>query len=480
MWNLVSVFLISVVVVFDGGWLCATVVEASSSSSSSNSNQYNAYNYDRTVMQFTPDGQLLQLGYASSTVDHSPPLVVVELCNIVDVGGGRGGKRNEDDETEISSPQQQNHPPLQNCLILMTIPRESSSSSSRRQQRSPPWGRGRGQQRVSSSSRRPQQRIIQMDDERRTPRPTPTTTSNSCCICLSGVLADSLALLKETLEDCYDDLAGLNYDDNSISRDVGGSGSDSDFSSSTVVDVVEPVSWWKFVQSLADKCHFNSMGGGIRPYGSCFVLCGYRQDYAYVIPGTKKKNYDGGPQVQQRTTSFIYQTDPSGGIIVHDNNNSVSSKPTAQVQCVVGGPSALQRQLQKSINEELDRMIGREESEEIEEDGVNTSSPSSSLTLADYVATIGRVLVQDRMNNDAINTTGGGGGGNDEDDKNESDNDDDDNIEGGGFSPLPPLEVVIISPRLGNYRLKDQQLDKIEQLIHRQLQQQIEEQKEKI
>jgi len=475
MWNLVSVFLISVVVVFDGGWLCATVVEASSSSSSSNSNQYNAYNYDRTVMQFTPDGQLLQLGYASSTVDHSPPLVVVELCNIVDVGGGRGGKRNEDDETEISSPQQQNHPPLQNCLILMTIPRESSSSSSRRQQRSPPWGRGRGQQRVSSSSRRPQQRIIQMDDERRTPRPTPTTTSNSCCICLSGVLADSLALLKETLEDCYDDLAGLNYDDNSISRDVGGSGSDSDFSSSTVVDVVEPVSWWKFVQSLADKCHFNSMGGGIRPYGSCFVLCGYRQDYAYVIPGTKKKNYDGGPQVQQRTTSFIYQTDPSGGIIVHDNNNSVSSKPTAQVQCVVGGPSALQRQLQKSINEELDRMMGREGSEEIEGDGVDASS--SSLSLADYIATIGRVLVQDRMSNDATTTTGG----NNKDDKNDetdNDNDDDDYID--GFSLLPPLEVVIISPRLGSYRLKDQQLDKIEQLIHRQLQQQIEEQKEKI
>eukprot|EP00529_Nitzschia_sp_RCC80_P022358 CAMPEP_0113463260 /NCGR_PEP_ID=MMETSP0014_2-20120614/12547_1 /TAXON_ID=2857 /ORGANISM="Nitzschia sp." /LENGTH=478 /DNA_ID=CAMNT_0000355211 /DNA_START=212 /DNA_END=1648 /DNA_ORIENTATION=- /assembly_acc=CAM_ASM_000159 len=477
MWVLVSVFLISVVVVFDGGWSLTTVVEASSSSSSSNSNQYNVYNYDRTVMQFTPDGQLLQLGYASSAVDHSPPLIVVELRNIVDVGGGRGGgKGSEDDENGISS-QQQQHPSLQNCLILMTIPRESSSSSSSsRQQRSLPWGRGR----VSSSSRRPQQRIIQMDDERRT---TTTTTSNSCCICLSGVLADNLALLKETLRECYDDLAGLNYDDNNIRSAVGGSGSgsgsDSDFSSSTVVDAVEPVSWWKFVQSLAHKCHFNSMGGGIRPYGSCFVLCGYKQDYcAYGIAGTKEKNYEGGHQVQQRTTSFIYQTDPSGGIIVHDNNNnnnnSVSSKPTAQVRCIVGGPSALQRQLQKSINEELDRMMGREGSEEIEGDGVDASS--SSLSLADYIATIGRVLVQDRMSNDATTTTGG----NNKDDKNDetdNDNDDDDYID--GFSLLPPLEVVIISPRLGSYRLKDQQLDKIEQLIHRQLQQQLEEQKDK-
>ena len=417
-------------------------------------------------MQFTPDGQLLQLGYASSAADHSPPLVVVELRNVVGSGVEENG--DADAENKIASQQQQQQqrqqqPPLLDCLILMTIPRESDSSSSihhQQQQRPPqPWGPGKGLRRLSP--RRPQQRIIQMDDERRTrtKESSPTTsTSNSCCICLSGVLADSLALLKETLEECYDDLTGLIYDDNSSSsRDTGGT--DRDFFST--VDVVEPVSWWKFAQSLAHKCHHNSLGGGIRPYGSSFVLCGYKQDYAYAITGATKNN-DDSHHVHQRTKSFIYQTDPSGGIIVHDNNN-VSSKPTAHVRCIVGGPSALQRELRRSINEELERMIFR--STEDKDKGDDASSP---LTLADYVATIGRVLVEDKMSKDVAAGTTASGGNNDADD-----------VDGDGFSMLPPLEVVIISPRLWSYRLKDQQLDKIEQLIHGQLQQ-IKEQKEKI
>ena len=51
-------------------------------SSTSNFNNYNAYHYDMTTPQFTPDGRLLQVEYASRAADHSFPLVLFRQNDI--------------------------------------------------------------------------------------------------------------------------------------------------------------------------------------------------------------------------------------------------------------------------------------------------------------------------------------------------------------------------------------------------------------
>jgi 20S proteasome alpha/beta subunit len=228
--------------------LLLLLISQVTTASNSNSN-YNVYNYDMTTPQFTPDGRLLQVEYASVAAELSTPLVVVQVNN--------------------------------DTLILVTL----------------------------KSSTTYQSRMVLFDD---------------VCIAMSGVLADSIALLQVVLEQASQHLR--RYHQKSL----------------TVLQVAT---------AMANACQKHAFGGGVRPYGSTMLACGY-------TVGQKQP--------------ILYQTDPSGAIRQVDTSSTSTS---TTIQCIVGGNPTFQRQLRKRMDSNLAR---RKDS-----------------SIADTVAIVARTLIKE-------------------------------------------------------------------------------------
>lgn len=66
----------TVVFVFQLSLLLLLLIPPTAASKTNINSKYNAYHYDMTTPQFTPDGRLLQVEYASRAADHSSCLLV--------------------------------------------------------------------------------------------------------------------------------------------------------------------------------------------------------------------------------------------------------------------------------------------------------------------------------------------------------------------------------------------------------------------
>ena len=181
--------------------------------------------------------------------------------------------------------------------------------------------------------------------------------------------------------------------------------------------------------------------------------------------------------------SLIYQTDPSGGILQHharrpsdssnmenvedsfktttgisrrenisqgrnedtattdnSNRNSIQS----QVMCVVGGSTSLQRRLHKRINQGMAKFEQRQRQQQ-----QRRSNSRDESSLADRIANLAKILIKEMGNTENKAHRN----------KNRKHNDE-------LSSPLYPLEVVVVSPRLGCHRLDGEQLQAIQELIN--------------
>lgn len=222
------------------------ILTAAASASSTASNNYNAYNYDMTTPQFTPDGRLLQVEYASAAAEISSPLVALQLQN--------------------------------DTIVLITIKKSNT------------------QNRMA---------LLQQD--------------KSVCIAMSGVLADSVALLQAVLKQSSENFQRYNRE----------------------------LTLLQIATAIANACQQHSFGGGIRPYGSTMLVCGFCQ-----------------------RKPVLYQTDPSGAILEAPPTDTPN-----QVRWLIGGSQSLQRQLRRS----MDHGLGR----------------SSDDSIADRIALVSRILVKE-------------------------------------------------------------------------------------
>lgn len=210
--------------------LCGLLFKLASSSRT-NSN-YNVYKYDDTVPQFTPDGRLLQVEYASGAADHSAPVVAAAIS---------------DD------------------LLLM----------------------------CTTSARRSigvyQERLVLVPTGNMA-RTTVSDMEEYVVVALSGVLADSLALLEAVQEERF-----------SQQRTYGESGSNI------------PA---RVARTIADQCQRHAFGGGLRPFGATLLICGVNDDGI-----------------------SLYRTDPSGSILESPSFCSRIDGSTSSSFEVVGGGS---------------------------------------------------------------------------------------------------------------------------------------------
>lgn len=270
---------------------------------------YNAYHYDMTTPQFTPDGRLLQVEYASAASHHSSPLIAIQVNATY--------------------------------IVLLTVSQSNT-----------------------------QHRITMFQDTTNPIiNPQPGNKESPIAIAMSGVLADNLSLLDKVLEEA----------------------------AQTYLKFQKEMSVIQAAKTIADACQMNAFGGGLRPYGSTMLVCGF--------------GYDKKP--------LFFQTEPSGAILdagrasSSNNKNSVSS-----VQWIIGGSSASQRQLRKKVDQALERM-------------------KKDVAVADVIATASKILLKE---------TG----------KNNKDGDSDKTL----FTS-PTLEVVVLSATDGCYRVTPEQLKTI-------------------
>jgi len=214
-------------------------------SASSNMN-YNAYNYDLTTPQFTPDGRLLQVEYASAASHHSSPLVALQINST--------------------------------WIVLLTVSQSNT-----------------------------QHRITFFQDNPDSPfHPKRNNRESPIAIAMAGVLADSVQLLQKVLEEA----------------------------AATYSKFQKEMSVVHAAKTIADACQVHAFGGGMRPYGSTMLVCGF--------------GYDQKP--------LLFQTEPSGAMLDAGRaSKSSSSSNYASVQWIIGGSSAGQRQLRKKLDQALER-----------------------------------------------------------------------------------------------------------------------------
>jgi 20S proteasome alpha/beta subunit len=268
---------------------------AAGSTSSHNNNNYNPYQYDMTTPQFTPDGRLLQVEYATMASSNSLPLVVVQCA------------------PRASAISQQ---PF--CIIVAARRRTTTRSTTT----------------STDDTRRSKVGGEASAFERLVLLPVSSVTGidgmGVAVLGMSGVLADCLLLLRSVQDEVR-----------KHSRTVGG----------------RPFAIRQLAAAMANLCQDHAFGGGIRPFGATMIVCGLEEGgqevEAHLPAGDSDSLSD--PSTRQGSSVIeavrVWQTDPSGALQQLPSSYSKGEfQPTIHV---VGGSESVQAALRRKLRDRL-------------------------------------------------------------------------------------------------------------------------------
>mmetsp|Transcript_2542 Transcript_2542/g.5423 ORF Transcript_2542/g.5423 Transcript_2542/m.5423 type:complete len:470 (-) Transcript_2542:45-1454(-) len=333
---------------------------------SHHSRGYAAYDYDLTTPQYTPDGRLLQVEYATTACirEDSNPIVSVG----VSVPGGGD-----------------------TILIMATVssPPPSSSSLSTIQINPSQKGRGstdgqaeeRDENEIKSfmtgAHQRTQFRIIEI----------PLSASNHCSslhgattstilVGLSGLLSDATSLLRIVYSQLEEEQrmfgwhrlglspVGIRAVDDSDSGSATNSLQPSSSKQSQSIATQPSETVLRLSRAIADKCQTHAFGGGLRPLGASLLLAGVDICHDTIEKGGNARQKHGARMA-------MCETHPNGGRRSHvsteksSNESKLGDQEFADVSInspqimVTGGPAKSQSRLKSLIDSRLRQLYQR-------------------------------------------------------------------------------------------------------------------------
>ena len=331
-------------------------------SSHHNSRRYDAYNYDMGVCEYTPDGRLLQVEYATNACirDDSNPIVSVGVSSV---------PRDADDmgdtflimATISSLPQSSSSTSTSLATTTISNPAQNQNNI----QESTQDGEQSDDDKVINSlmherHQRTQYRIIEV------PLSTSHHTAHTSTILigLTGLLSDATSLLdivysrleQEQLKfgwhrlglspvgvrEIVDQTTG-----SSITHDTSQPSSLSKQSQSISTQPSETV--LRLSRAIADECQKHALGGGVRPFGASLLLAGVDSNFG----NTKTSNTED--YTRRSTRVAMSETHPNGGwrSRVSSTDESKDSSVIHPQIMVSGGPIKSQHRLKSLLNSRL-------------------------------------------------------------------------------------------------------------------------------